>query len=339
VRADFIVLAHNADDQAETVLLQLLRGAGVKGLAAMPYVREAGARAAILRPLLDIPRAQIEAYAARRRLVWVEDESNLDAAYLRNWLRREIVPQIAERVPGYRATLTRAATNFAEAAALLDDLARMDAGEALQSGTVEIAQLRQLSAARAKNLLRFLIAARGWQMPDASRLQEALRQALAARADARLIVDLGECEMRRHGARLHFLPVRVEAAAGAVFTWHGERELALPELGGVLTMTPRRGSGLSVAQLQALPVTIRARQGGERLQPDPARPTRTVKNLLQEASIPAWERERIPFIFSGDVLACVPGVAADHRFQARRGERSVLPGWRAAHDGHAAVRS
>ena len=94
-------------------------------------------------------------------------------------------------------------------------------------------------------------------------------------------------------------------------------------------MTPRRGAGLSVARLTVEPVTIRARKGGERLQPDPNRPTRTVKNLLQEARVPAWERERMPFIYCGELLAAIPGVAADYRFFARRGEASVVPGWRA----------
>lgn len=334
---DFIVLAHNADDQAETVLLQLLRGAGVKGLAAMPLSSSGKTRRAavdmqppILRPLLDIPRIDIERYAARRKLAWVEDESNLDTAYLRNWLRHELTPRIAERVPGYRATLVRAAAHFGEAAELLDDLARMDAGDALDSATLAVAQLRLLSLARAKNLLRFLIASRGWQMPDAERLQEGLRQALTARADARLIVNLGDCELRRHGGMLHLLQHAGpgQPAQGVPLTWDGQRRISLPDLGGILTMTPRRGSGLSIARLQSHGVTIRAREGGERLQPDRHRPTRTVKNLLQEAGIPAWERERMPFIYSGDTLACVPGVAVDHRFHARRGEASVVPAWR-----------
>lgn len=330
-----IALAHNADDEAETVLLQLLRGAGVKGLAAMPLVRNEagptrreGERVSVVRPLLEVPRSDIAAYAQARKLDWVEDESNLDAQYLRNWLRRELVPLIAERVPGYRATLTRAAQNFGEAADLLEDLARLDAGDALETAVLSVARLKSLSLPRAKNLLRAVIGARGWQMPQATRLEEALRQALNARRDARVLVDLGACELRRHGDVLHLLLSSPEAAQSSPVTWRGERSIALPHLGGILTMTPRKGAGLSVARLTAEPVTIRSRKGGERVQPDPNRPTRTAKNLLQEAAMPAWERERLPFIYCGEVLAAIPGIAADHRFSARRGEASVVPQWR-----------
>ncbi|MES2561473.1 MAG: tRNA lysidine(34) synthetase TilS [Pseudomonadota bacterium] len=335
--ADWIVLAHNADDQAETVLLQLFRGAGVKGLAAMPFIASNSspgvrgrATAPLLRPLLDVPRAQIEQYAAANNLQWIDDESNTDTAYTRNWLRRDLLPRLAHRVPGYRATLTRAASNFGEAAELLDALACIDVGVAPLSGRFTLAHLRQLTPARAKNLLRFVIAEHGWAMPDADSLNEALRQTLSASADARVCVNLGECELRRQGAVIHLLKRATKRERGEhdIVTWEGQRTLHLPSLGGVLTMTPRRGAGLSTARLQSAPVTIRVRVGGERLQPDSVRPTRTVKNLLQEARVPAWERERLPCIYSGDQLACVPGVATDHRFCGRRGEPSVLPAWR-----------
>ena len=123
---------------------------------------------------------------------------------------------------------------------------------------------------------------------------------------------------------------RERAAAPASVEWNGEREMELPERNGVLAMPRKRGAGVSLARLQAEPVTIRPRQGGERLQPASNRPTRTVKNLLQEASIAAWERDALPFIYSGDTLACIPGVAIDHRFQAQPGEASVVPAWRPA---------
>ena len=343
VPSDFVVLAHNADDQAETVLLQLLRGAGVKGLAAMPFVRPRRSQprrarsdrkrvkhpSPVVRPLIDLPRADIERYARERKLEWIEDESNADLAYMRNWLRHEIVPRIALRVPGYRMTLVRAAQHLGEAAELLDEIARADAGEALGTLAIPVAHLRGLSFARAKNAVRVMIAAAGWEMPPTERLNEGLRQALSASADAELRVILGACELRRHAGVLHVLPHR-HAASESIVRWVGEREIALRDLDGVLTMAPRRGSGISAARLRSGVVTIRRREGGERLQPDARRPRRTVKNLMQEARLPAWERERLPFIYCGEDLVCVPGLGVDCRYRAHVGEAGIEPLWRAA---------
>lgn len=325
-RADHVALAHNRDDQAETVLLQLLRGAGVKGLAAMPLVRQGG-RSSIVRPLLAVTRHDIETYARRRKLEWIEDESNSDTRYTRNWLRSEILPLIATRVPAYRETLARAAGHMAESAALLDDLAREDAATALEQGRLRVERLRALSPARGRNLVRFLIAAQGWPMPDASRLTEAIRQATTAARDATVTVDLGACALRRHGEFLHLTSRSAAVARQDPVTWRGEREVPLPAMGGVLVMARRKGEGLSLARLRDACVTIRPRRGGERLQPDAKRPQRTVKNLLHEAGVPPWERERLPFIYCEDALVCIPGVAIDWRFRACEDEVSIAPAW------------
>ena len=331
--ADYVVLAHNQDDQAETVLMQLLRGAGVKGLSAMrairpPHPSSLVAHPAIVRPLLDTARGEIERYAKRRKLRWIEDESNDDTRYTRNWMRREVLPRIGQRVPAYREALARAAANLGEAAVLLDELARIDLRAIPDGSRLSVNALRTLGAVRAKNVLRFLIDARGWRMPDAARLTEGLRQALSARPSAKVAVHLGSCELRRHGGVIHLIPLQARAAGDAVVTWRGEDEIELPDSSGVLIMARGRGAGMSAHRLGNALVTIRRRQGGERLQPDAKRPRRTVKNLLQEAGIPAWQRERLPFIYCGEELACVPGVGVDCRFRAERGELSVVPSWR-----------
>jgi tRNA(Ile)-lysidine synthase len=303
----------------------------------MPYVRKSqhdersplagkARQPSILRPLLNVSRAQVERYALRRKLAWIEDESNADSLYQRNWLRHDILPRVAERVPGYLATLTRAARHFAEAAELLDELGRADADDALITGTMTVERLRALSSARAKNAIRAIVASRGWPMPQAERLQEALRQALTARSDANLRVDLGSCELRRYRERIYLVGAHAVTPQD-VTIWRGECELPLPGFGGVLMMTPGRGSGIDVGQLRSAVVTIRRRAGGERLQLDAGRPRRSVKNLLQEAMIPAWERARLPFIYCGDTLACIPGVAIDYRYRAAAGKPAISPVW------------
>ena len=222
--ADYVVLAHHQDDQAETVLLQLLRGAGVKGLAAMPLLRAEGrgprvegkttrhstldtrhATPAILRPLFGVTRAEIEAYARQRKLKWIEDESNQDVYFQRNYLRHEVLPVIARRFPAYRATLARAAQHLAEAARTLDEVAAADGAEWIESGSLAVDALRRLPAARARNLLRYFLAGHGLTMPGAGRLEEALRQALDAKQDARVLVELGDFTLRRHAGNLHLV--------------------------------------------------------------------------------------------------------------------------------------
>jgi tRNA(Ile)-lysidine synthase len=345
LHADFVALAHNLDDQAETVLLQLLRGAGVKGVSAMPELRkdEGGRMKAkgkpveeslhpssfslhpsILRPLLDITRAEIEAYARARKLRWVEDDSNADTGFDRNFLRHRLLPVIAERYPAYRKTLARASRNFAEAALLLDELARLDTPDTAPH--LKIADLRALTTARAKNALRYFLATHGVTMPNEARLAECVRQAQEPRATG-IAIDLGAHELRRFGSELRVVRKTPVPAADFSRQWQGEARLALPEFGATLLMKKSRGSGLSLAKLQTAPVTVRLRTGGERLRPDAKRPRRSLKNLLQEARLPPWLRARLPLLYCGDTLVYVPGIGIDTAFGAQSGEPAVEPQW------------
>lgn len=280
----------------------------------------------VLRPLLDVPRSEIEAYARKRGLEWVEDESNEETYFLRNFLRHEVLPAIARRYPGYRATLARSARHFADAAQLLDDLARIDVAETIGDGTLRIEALRGLSAARARNLLRHFLAARGLALP-ADRLDEALRQLLTARRDARVSIAVGEACLRRFADRLHV--VRGDRpTAGATLEWRGERKIALPGDRGVLEFRRGRDGGISLARLRDRIVTIGARRGGERLRPDCKRPRRSLRNLLQEARIPPWQRDRTPLVFCDGELVWAAGIGVDCGYQAAPGEPAVTPKWR-----------
>ncbi|MEQ1772729.1 MAG: tRNA lysidine(34) synthetase TilS [Burkholderiales bacterium] len=324
--ADAIVLAHHQDDQVETLLLRLLRGAGVKGLAAMPRTRKEG-HLHVVRPLLDVSRQEIEGYAKRRKLQWIEDESNTDTYYLRNFLRSEILPRVASRVPGYRATLTRAAANLADAAELLDDLALLDSRDCLRDDTLLVAGLQRLSVVRAGNLLRHFLARAEITMPDRRTLDEALRQAINAKQDARVNIDLGSHGLHRFEGALHLVRKQGTPDSGFATPWQGERSLRVAALGATLTMKPGRGGGIDLERLRAAPVTLRLRQGGERLRPDANRPRRSVKDLFQEHGVPPWMRDRLPFLWSGQHLVWVPGLGVDQRFHAATGASSITPHW------------
>ena len=326
--ADFIVLAHHRDDQAETLLLQLLRGAGPLGMAGMPGLRPlAGSRARILRPLLGFARTDIEAWARDQGLEWIDDESNDDIARPRNFVRHRVLPLIEERFPAARATVARAAAHLAEAGALLGELARLDLAMLNREKNVGVAELRQLGPIRAKNALRSLLQSRTIPAPTAAQLDELYRQLVDAREDRTVLLEIQGWELRRYRGRICVERAHAPAPANFREIWKGEGRLPLLELGGVLKFKPEEGRGLSVAQLRSAEVTIRLRAGGERLQPDARRPRRTLKKLLQERGIPPWQRARRPVIYCGEHLICVPGIGEDCAWQARSGEPGLIVTW------------
>ena len=333
---DFIALAHHQDDQAETMLLQLLRGAGLRGASAMPVIRQRAGHPAQLRPLLDVARSELLAYAQQHDLRWVEDESNADDSYPRNFLRHRVLPELEQRFPAYRETLSRSARHFAEASELLDELAQQDAQGALRNGGLEVARLQALSLPRAKNLLRYFLHSLGAPMPQAVQLDEMLLQLCDARQGAAVQIVFGDWQLRRYRDRAYAFPVLPEPAAEFCAQWRGESVLELSELGGTLHFDPAVGHGLSLEKLQQAAVIVRLRQGAEKIRPDCKRPTRTLKNLLQEQGIPPWQRDRLPLLFCGGTLVAVPGIGVACEYQAAQDEAGVVLRWSAA-SGVAAV--
>ena len=321
--ADVIVVAQHQDDQAETLLLQLMRGAGAKGLGGMlPERGMPGSKTRLLRPLLDIPREDIERYARESLLEWVEDESNADVRLKRNFLRARVLPALEEGFPGARAAIARSAANLAEASLLLDQLAGEDRQRLQADGGLSIAGLLALGDARARNVLRHWGEQQGLDWPGNSRLKELLRQLAGSRPDARTDVAVGAWSFRVYRGNLYLQPV-VHSHMAGVTDWQGEAVLALPALGGQVRFMTANGQGISASMLEGQAVTLRSRQGGERLQPDCARPRRTLRNLFQEQGVPPWQRDRLPFVYCNDQLIAVPGIGEDCRWHARPGE----PGW------------
>lgn len=322
---DFVALAQHADDQAETLLLQLLRGAGVKGAAAMPRLKPASQHMhATLRPLLDISRSTLSEYAQQHSLQWVEDESNADDSYPRNFLRHRLLPLLEQRFPAYRATLVRGAQHFAEAGELLDELAQQDAHGWVPDTPLDISLLRTLSHSRGKNLLRYFLHRCGAPMPQGVQLDDMLRQLCSARQDAVVCVGFGGWQVRRYQDRVYALRALEEFDPRLVLSWHGETELEWPALNVRLGFTQTRGQGISLEKLLCAPVSLRLRGGGETLRPHAKAATRSLKNLLQESHVPPWQRERLPLLYCGDELVCVVGVATAAAYQAQENEASVV---------------
>ncbi|TCJ17908.1 tRNA lysidine(34) synthetase TilS [Parasulfuritortus cantonensis] len=317
--ADFIVLAHHRDDQAETLLFRLLRGAGVHGLAAMAAER-ADPAGRLLRPLLAIPRADLAAYAREHGVAHVDDASNGDLALTRNWLRHTVLPELESRFPASRVVLARTAEQLAESAGLLDDLAAADLARCGDTDGLRLAALATLAPARARNLLRYWLHRQAGVLPGRAWLAEAMAQLLDAGTDRQPELALGEWRLRRrHGLAVLVAPGPETAPERF---WQGEPELDLGGRGR-LRFEPALGDGLAAGCLAGQAVRVGWRAGGERLRPDCRRPGRTLKNLLREAGIPADQRGQLPLLFVGDRLAWAAGLGVDCACQAGPG----APGW------------
>lgn len=198
--ADWILMAHHADDQAETVLHNLLRGAGPRGAAGIPE-----RRGRVLRPWLEVPRGVLLDYAGKHRLSWIEDESNLDRRYTRNYLRHEVMPVLTQRFPRAVEQLSAAARRFGEAQDLLDQLALLDLQGAQPEFPVSIKLLRDLSAARAQNVLRVLFSVQQVQLPDEARLREFVRQLRTAASDRHPSLETANYRVFVKTRMLHFV--------------------------------------------------------------------------------------------------------------------------------------
>ena len=325
---DLLLTAHHQDDQAETLLLQLLRGGGVRGLAAMPALRRL-AKGWLARPLLGVSRDELRHYAESHGLKWIEDPSNFDTSLERNYLRRELLPQLEQRRSGTAALLARSARHFAESAELLDELAEQDFRSAV-SGEEEalmIPALQRLSGARQRNLLRYWIRHSGFLVPDSKNLQRILDELIPAASDTSPLVSWPGVEVRRYRDRVFVMPPLAKVLDDkAVLPWRGEVAMPLPGRMGELRMERVQGRGLKAKFLDK-GITIGWRQGGEEMEISGRGGHHTLKKLFQETGVPPWERERRPLIFIGGKLAQVAGLWTEKAFICDAGEQGVTFEW------------
>lgn len=204
--SDWLVLGQHRGDQAETLIFNLLRGTGLAGAAAMPETRNVRPGLRLIRPLLGVARQDIEDYLLRHGLSWVEDESNADTGFSRNFLRHEVLPVLRSRFPAVEENLSAASERFAEALALLDDLALLDMAGAPPSFPVSTSILAKLTEPRGRNILRFLLSRHGARIPSEARLIEALRQLLEAGPDRHPSIEFGDWRLCRRRGKVHLEP-------------------------------------------------------------------------------------------------------------------------------------
>ena len=340
-----VLTAHHLDDRLETFLLQWIRGAGLEGLSAMAEKRELdaaesplshasgrgaggeGGRATpllLLRPLLHVPRERIERYVEQKALSFVEDPSNADPRFDRSALRQRVLPELAKLRSGFRGAAERSIELIAEGAEVLRSVAREDLQTCTRdapASMLRIDRLVMLPEARRTLVLREWLAQAHLVAPPRARLREALQQAIHAGADARVLIRIGDHELRRHHGLLCLNAPRRGAPALHALQWQGEHELVVPGWGGTLVFTRTSDEGFDARWLGAEPLQLRPRTGGERFKPHPTRPSKRLKQIFQEARIPEYERSALPLVWRDGKLIYVAGVGPDTRMLVAEGER------------------
>ena len=318
---ELLLTAQHLDDQCETLLLALKRGSGPAGLAAMP-LRHTRYGRVLLRPLLGQSRQQLEAYARQHQLRWIEDESNQDARYDRNFLRQRLLPELQARWPHFAEACARSAALCGEQEQLLDELLAEQLAALTQAdGSLHFPPLLTMSETRANALLRRWIARQGAPMVSRAALQRLRQEVMLSREDAQPRLRFGEAEARRYRDALYWLPLHASLKAQQL-PWPDRREpLRLPQQLGVLLAhrapsalrQPDADEEVSVRFHAQGEVHLAGRAGG-----------REIKKVWQELAIPPWQRERIPLIYYNQTLVCAPGL-----FITRQGAAVDEHGWQA----------
>jgi tRNA(Ile)-lysidine synthase len=307
-----LLLAHHLDDQLETLLLRLMRGASVQGLSAIPVSRALGSEQ-LLRPLLPLTRRELVDYAQANELAWVEDDSNLDISFDRNYCRHSVLPVLAKRWPNYRESWSKSLQLISEAADIVDSVATQDIDQAISGhpGILNIRVLTALPEPRQRSALRHWLARiaapeLGWKP-----LNDLIQKLKTHQGSAQTLSQSGNFQLMAYQDELHGLR-RLENPQWPQRSWSMAREstFVLPA-NGELILHPDSDLNEWLANLGE--VSIRYRQGGEHFKPR-GRPTKSLKQVLQETAVPPWLRDRLPLIYSGESLVFIPTVGASEAF-------------------------
>ena len=338
---DLLILAHHADDQIETMLFRLFRGSGIKGMSGMPISRLLG-NGELFRPLLPFFRRDLESYASANQINWIEDDSNLDIAFDRNFIRHKLIPTINERWPNSSFKLNRSANIFAESDFLINILAQKDFKIVTEVServgwSISIDKLNGFEIIRQKNILRYWFNLHNLTLPSYAVLDNALNQMIGSKIDAEPIVSWGDLQLRRFNKKLYLLPLNFEDPNYSVkkkkgrelleknsIKWDGSSHLILPDSSSLCVKLKMKG-GLRIDVKKNL--EIRFRSGGERCKPKGRSGSNTLKKLFQEYSLEPWLRNNIPLIYIDNRLAAVGDLWVCDEFCAEPDELGIQLEW------------
>jgi tRNA(Ile)-lysidine synthase len=325
---DGLLLAQHQDDQAETFLLQALRGAGPRGLSAMPTIKRY-ANAWLIRPMLQVSRTEISEYARMNHLTWIDDKSNLDTAFDRNFLRHQIMPELKQRWPAAANTLARSAAHCAAMTRLTENLISSElpllAGS--QKNTLSISRLRALGPDLAASMLRGWIEKSGFPVPAARHLDEVFTRQIDSKSHTSSLVNWPGVEIRRYRDDLFIMaPLQPVTDESWLHNWQPPEPCTVSQLNGTLTAEKTMGDGIAEKYCQQ-GLRIMPRKGGEKCRTAGRDHHHSLKKLYQEKGIPHWIRERLPMIYYKDDLAAVADCWVCEEFAAKSGEPGYKISW------------
>ncbi len=342
---EYLLTAQHLDDQAETLLLQLLRGSGTRGLSAMPTIKPF-AQGWLCRPMLDDKKQAILAYARQHQLQWVEDESNQEQQFDRNFLRHTILPELEQRWPAAQRNLAKSAQVLGESQYLLDKMAEADLRQVLEDdhkspvytkialqetrALLEIdEQQTQFKLSRLHNLLRYWIHINHLPLPSRKILEQIVQNVIFSRADASPLVrwkrDHFQCELRKYRESVYLINTTAQIlpdrdTLDREYLLLPNQLLHIPGIGNIEVQ--------SAAGSESQDLMVRFRRGGERFRKYPQASSTLLKHWFQEQAIPPWERDYIPLIYQADELIQVGNTIVSHRLLTKDKNNSVIICWK-----------
>ena len=334
--SSLLLMAHHLDDQMETLLMRLLKGAGPVGLAGIPRQRSIGS-GRLLRPLLDTSRQQLLDFASLKDLKWIEDPSNASVKHDRNYLRHAVLPLLEQRWPGYRKTWSRTMDVCSDYAELADHIAAQDyvLADGSELSQLRLAPLLELDRFRQKNLIRHWLGLNGLNNPEHGWVETILDEVAAASEAALPIFKTSSWQVRRFNQLLYLLDTQKiesnpEFDASVRYEWGLKRPIFCQGSGTIVaeTLTSALNQGLRLPQNER--VTIRFRQGGERCRPVGRPGSRSLKKLFNEYKIEPWLRDIVPLIYFDDQLAAVPNYFVCESYQATERDQALQLKWKRA---------
>lgn len=334
---ELLLTAHHEDDQAETVIMQLMRGAGVAGLSGMDVLGTVPGAVdeeapQLLRPLLGVSRKALENWAKEQRLSYVEDDSNTDLQYARNAVRLKVMPVLGTFFPGFERRMARSAQHMQSAQRLLVELAELDWETCRDGDALDVVRMAELGKDRFDNLFRFWLDRQGVRMPSTAWLREARLQLLGAREDAQIRLELEGAVVRRYRRRLIFQESQKANEAGPgleadflPLIWQGESRMPVLAFGGEW-LFEAASEGVDAGWLRGRSLHVRPYYGKAMLKVEANRPARSLKAHYQERQVPAWERQRLPLLYADGELLFAAGIGMAVDYVGKGGDR-VWIGW------------